>query len=133
MTQSMAPFLTFNGQAAEAMAFYTEALPDAVVTMQVPYPSAEGESTSDLIMYGAMTVKGSELKFLDMDPAHPAPAFAWSTSLYVACDDEAEFDAMFAALSAEGSVMMGPESVGQIRKCAWVVDRYGVVWQPVWE
>ncbi len=28
--------------------------------------------------------------------------------------------------------MMGPESVGEIRKCAWVIDKFGVTWQPVW-
>jgi predicted 3-demethylubiquinone-9 3-methyltransferase (glyoxalase superfamily) len=70
--------------------------------------------------------------FLDMGSEHPAPDFTWASSIYAECSDEAEFDAVFNALSQDGFVMMGPEAVGEIRKCAWVTDKFGVTWQPVW-
>ncbi|MBV7392118.1 VOC family protein [Enterococcus alishanensis] len=133
--QRVIPFLTFNGEAKAALEFYAENLPEAEVVMAEPYgtdnphmPAEEGQR----IMYGMLSLLGQKIMFLDMASQYPAPDFNWASSLYLECQDEAEFDLIFAALSKEGSVMMGPESVGNIRKCAWVVDKFGVTWQPVW-
>ncbi|MCL2520962.1 MAG: VOC family protein [Spirochaetaceae bacterium] len=128
-------FLTFTGQAEEAMNFYAANLPQAKITQCVPYGAgnpmmAAGEE--NFIMHGQLEFMGQTIMFLDMSKQYPAPAFAWSTSIYIDCTDEVEFDAVFAALSKEGSVMMGPESVGDIKKCAWVTDKFGITWQPVW-
>jgi len=76
---------------------------------------------------------GQEIMFLDMDAAHAAPDFSWATSIYIDCRDETEFDAVFNGLSQGGVVMMGPEPIAHFRKCAWVTDKFGVTWQPVWE
>lgn len=134
--QTFTPFLTFNGNAEEAMRYYASRLPGAEVTALVRYgesqPYAEKED-AQRILHGVVSFMGGELLFLDMDAAHPAPSFGWSTSLYVNCLDETEFDAIFAALSEEGLVMMGPEAVAHVRKCAWVTDKFGVTWQPVWK
>ncbi|MCL2575961.1 MAG: VOC family protein [Defluviitaleaceae bacterium] len=132
----LAPFLTFCGKAEEAMKFYTSALPNAEIKELVlfgknhPY-AKEGEE--NLVLFGSLSIAGYEIMFQDMGSAHAVPSFSWSTSLYIKCDDEAEFDAIFNALSQGGVVMMGPESVGHIRKCAWITDKYGITWQPVWE
>ena len=132
----VAPFLTFNGKAEEAMQFYAANLPGATITQLVRYgkdhPMA-GEGEEDLVLFGALAFLGQEILFLDMDAQHPAPEFNFSVSLYIDCKDSDEFDAVFGALAADGQVLMGPESVGHIRKCAWVIDRFGVTWQPVWE
>jgi len=134
--QHLAPFLTFTGKAEEAMRFYAAILPGAEITGLVrygkdhPYAAPEEE---DKLLHGALSFAGQQIMFLDMDAAHPAPEFSWAASLYVCCRDEAEFDAVFAGLSDGGTVMMGPEAVGNIRKCAWVTDKFGVTWQPVWE
>lgn len=132
----VAPFLSFTGKAEEAMNFYASHLPKAKITRLERYGedhpmAAPGEE--DNVLYGELTLMGQAILFLDMTAAYPAPAFSWATSLYLDCQDEAEFDAVFQALSKEGTVMMGPEAVGNIRKCAWVTDKYGVTWQPVWE
>ena len=71
--------------------------------------------------------------FLDIEDAAGCPAFSWSTSLYVACKDDAEFDILFAGLPRDGFVMMEPEPVWKFRKAAWVTDKFGVTWQPVLE
>ena len=130
------PFLTMNGQVKEAMEFYQQALPDAKITRCDPYgdqvPWVTGESRNR-IMHGSMDIGGTQVIFLDMDADHPAPPFAWSTSLLITCATEAEFDRVFNALKEGGSVMMGPESVGDIKKTAWVVDKFGVTWQPLWQ
>jgi predicted 3-demethylubiquinone-9 3-methyltransferase (glyoxalase superfamily) len=132
----VSPFLTFNGQAEEAMRFYESALPGAKIESLVRYgdkvPHAL-ESDSNRILMGLLAFKGQGIMFLDMGAAHPAPAFSWSSSIHIYCDDEAEFDAIFQALSQGGSVMMGPEPVGPFRKCAWVTDKFGATWQQTWE
>ena len=130
------PFLTFNGNAEAAMQFYASTLPGAEITKLIRYGKSSpyiGEDDADRVMYGALTFMGQEIGFLDMGSAHPAPAFNWASSLYIDCRDEPEFDDIFTGLSQGGTVMMGPEPVGQIRKCAWVTDKFGVTWQPVWE
>jgi len=128
------PFLTFNGKSEEAMNFYASVLPNAKVEKLVRYGDSPhvGKDEGDRIMFGVLSVAGDEICFLDMASAFPPPAFSWSTSLYVDCKNEEEFDGVFESLSEGGSVMMGPESIGEIRKCAWVTDRFGVTWQPVW-
>lgn len=133
--QRVVPFLTFNGEAKAALEFYAANLPEAEILLAEPYgtdnphmPAAEGQR----IMYGLLSLLGQKIMFLDMDSQNPAPAFNWSSSLYLECRSEGEFDLIFAALAKEGSIMMGPEAIGDIRKCAWVVDKFGVTWQPVW-
>jgi len=130
------PFLTFNGHAEEAMRFYATSLPGAEITTLKPYgkdsPHMKG-GEENRVMYGVLSFAGQDIHFLDMSDSYPAPAFNWSVSIYIECVDESEFDVIFKALSQDGAVMMGPESVGHIRKCAWVTDKFGVTWQPVWE
>jgi predicted 3-demethylubiquinone-9 3-methyltransferase (glyoxalase superfamily) len=132
----ISPFLTFNGQAEEAMQFYASVLPGAEITKLARYeknvPHVMGAENENRVMFGEITFSGGQIKFLDMSVEHAAPAFSWSSSIYIDCKDEAEFDVIFAGMSQGGVVMMGPESVGPIRKCAWVTDKFGVTWQPVW-
>lgn len=85
------------------------------------------------ILIGALSFMGQEILFLDMTAAYSAPEFNFATSIYIDCCDETEFDCIFAVLSHGGMVMMGPEAVEGFRKCAWVTDKFGVTWQPVWE
>ena len=129
------PFITLNGKAKEAMTFYAEVLPDTKVTRMDFYRDSLDFAAveEELVLYGCLSVKGAEVFFLDMQKEYAAPMPNWSSSLYLECDSETEFDQIFAALSVEGTVMMGPEAVGNIRKCAWITDKFGITWQPVWE
>ena len=131
--QRIVPFLTFNSNAEEAMEFYAANLPGAKITKMVRYGENHPSGGSNLIMFGSISFMGQQIMFLDMDPAHPCPPFSWSTSIYIQCQDESEFDIIFERLSDGGQVMMGPEAVAHIRKCAWVTDKFGITWQPVWE
>jgi predicted 3-demethylubiquinone-9 3-methyltransferase (glyoxalase superfamily) len=71
--------------------------------------------------------------FLDIEAAVDCPAFSWTTSFYIDCKDEDEFDSLFNGLAQDGTVMMKEEPFMQFRKVAWVTDKYGVTWQPVLE
>ena len=134
--QKLTPFLSFTGKAEKAMRFYESILPEAEIIKITRYgkdhPHAAADEENN-VYHGLLSFMGQELMFLDMPAAYPAPAFSWATSLYIDCCDEAEFDTVFQALSKEGTVMMGPEPVAHLRKCAWITDKFGITWQPAWE
>ncbi|MDR0484688.1 MAG: VOC family protein [Alphaproteobacteria bacterium] len=137
MKQRITPFFTFNGRAEEAMNFYTNNLPDAKILKLEKYSKNNNpmfkEGDENRVFTGLISFLSQEIMFLDMTAAYPAPEFTWANSLLVDCKSEEEFDSIFKTLSTDGQVMMGPEPVAHFRKGAWVVDKFGVVWQLVWE
>lgn len=131
--QRLCAFLTFNGNSEEAMRSYEATLPGAKIESLTLFGKGEPNGDEGKVLNGLLSFGGQAIMFMDMQAAYPAPPFSWATSLLVNCTDEAEFDALFAGLSEGGSVMMGPEPVMHMRKCAWVTDKFGVTWQLVWE
>lgn len=127
--QRLSAFLTFNGKAQEAMEFYETVFPDAKRVSLVLFGANEPNGDEGKVLNGTLELGGQRLLFMDMQAAYPAPEFNWSTSLFINCPNETDFDHLFAKLSADGTVMMGPEPVGDLRKCAWVTDKFGVTWQ----
>lgn len=128
--QRITTFLTFNGNAEAAMNFYASVFPGARILDVTPIGEAgPGEKEKPLV--GTFELLGQRFMVMNMQGAQ-APAFSWATSLYVDCADEREFDDYFASLSREGTVMMGPEPVLNLRKVAWVTDKFGLTWQLVW-
>lgn len=130
--QRLNVFLSFTGNAEEAMGFYETLLPGAKIESLALFGKDEPYGDEGKVLTGVLSFAGQNIMFLDMQPAYPAPPFNWATSLLIYCQNEAEFDAMFAGMAAGGTVMMGPEPVRQMRKCAWVTDKFGVTWQLVW-
>ena len=98
----IATFLTFNGNAEEVMRFYASVFPNAVIAKLERYgkdhPFAS-ENEENKVLHGDLSIMGEKIMFLDMTAAHPAPEFSWSTSFYIDCGDEAEFDTVFNGLS----------------------------------
>ncbi|MCL1892613.1 MAG: VOC family protein [Holophagaceae bacterium] len=132
----ISPFLTFNGQAEEAINYYVSCFPGAKIAQLLRYGDKVPHATKgneNRILMGILSFKEQEIMFLDMDSDHSAPMFNWANSIHIYCNDEAEFDVIFDGLSKDGMVMMGPEPVAHFRKCAWVTDKFGVTWQTTWE
>lgn len=129
--KGITPFLTFPGTAEEAINFYVSVFPGSEILELSRYekgmPGPEGK-----VINGYFRLKGQEFMAMDMDESD-APEFNWAISLFVNCEAEAEFDDLFNRLSADGTVLMGPEAVMHIRKAAWVTDRFGVTWQLIFE
>jgi len=130
--QKLIPFLTFHGNAEEAMNFYADILPDAKIVSIVRY---EKEHRGDIgkVMTGVLSFMNQKIMFLDMNAEYDCPNFSWATSLYLDCNTVEEFDAVFNGLAQGGTVMMKEEPFMQFRKVAWVTDKYWVTWQPVLE
>ena len=117
-------FLSFPGNAAEAIEFYLRILPGAVLSDITNYPD------SKKVLNAQLTFKGETLMFMDLDNC---PPFSWSVSLYVETNSEEEFQILFNGLKENGTVLMGPEPAGKMVLVAWVTDRFGLTWQLAWE
>ena len=117
-------FLTFPGNAADAIKFYQRYLPGTTLSDVTYYPESER------VLNAQLTFQGETLMFMDLDAC---PPFSWSASLYVESETEEQFRFLFNGLKVGGTVMMGPEPAGKMALVAWVTDRFGLTWQLAWE
>jgi predicted 3-demethylubiquinone-9 3-methyltransferase (glyoxalase superfamily) len=107
----LTPFLWFDDQLEEAMAFYTAIFPDGEIV--------DAQNFGDQVMTGRWRVAGQEFMGMNAGPQHPpTPAF----SIWVDCVDQAEVDHYWEALLEGG---------GREDRCGWLQDRFGVSWQIV--
>jgi predicted 3-demethylubiquinone-9 3-methyltransferase (glyoxalase superfamily) len=125
--QTITPFLTFSGQAEEAMMFYTSLFDQSEVLSLVRYGPNEG-GVEGSVMHATFTIAGQTLMCIDSSVAH-AWTFTPAISLFVTCRTEEEIDRLFASLSQDGKVFMPLATYPFSEKFAWVSDRYGVSWQ----
>jgi predicted 3-demethylubiquinone-9 3-methyltransferase (glyoxalase superfamily) len=130
--QRIVPFLTFHGNAEDAMNFYVEILPDAKIENLVRFEKGQRGDVGK-VMNGTLSFLGNKIMFLDMNADYDYPQFSWAQSFYVVCNTADEFDAVFNGLAQGGTVMMKEEPFMTFRKVAWITDKYGVTWQPVLE
>lgn len=118
MSDKIIPCLWFDKQAEEAANFYVSLLPgsriDNVNRAPDDYPS--GKKGDVLIV--EFTLAGQSYTALNGGP-YFMPNEA--VSFQIMCDDQAEVDRLWDALSAV------PES----EQCGWVKDKYGFSWQIV--
>jgi predicted 3-demethylubiquinone-9 3-methyltransferase (glyoxalase superfamily) len=126
MPRAVTTFLMFEGKAEEAMTFYVSLFRGAVTRVEKYGPGEPGKEGS--VKKADFTLAGHRLACID-SPVRHAFTFTPSVSLFVDCEDEAELDRAFAALSEGGTVMMPPGNYGFSRKFTWVSDRFGVSWQ----
>ncbi|MYZ48518.1 VOC family protein [Propylenella binzhouense] len=114
----LTPCLWFDGNAEEAAEFYVSVMPDSRIDriMRAPsdYPAGKAESAMGV----EFTVAGAQFMALNGGPAF---TFTPAVSFFIACEDQAEIDRIWDALSDGGTPM----------QCGWITDRYGVTWQIV--
>ena len=122
MTQKITPCLWFDGNAAEAAAFYTSIFKNSKVGAQSTY---EGESSeiSGQPEGSAMMVE-FEIAGQKYQALNGGPQFKFNESISFAIDvaDQEELDYYWSRLTADG----GEESM-----CGWLKDKFGVSWQVV--
>ncbi len=124
------PFLTFKGQAEEAMNYYTAKFSNTEITslqrFEAGMPGDVGK-----VMGGFLSLKGQEFQFLDMAAGNEVPDFSWAQSFYVECRTQAEFAEFLSLADDGGHIMMHQAPFMNFQTVAWVTDKYGVTWQPV--
>jgi predicted 3-demethylubiquinone-9 3-methyltransferase (glyoxalase superfamily) len=105
--QKITTFLWFKGQLAEEAArFYVSVFPSARLLDASP-------------MGATFEIAGTRLVALN---GNPGSEFTDAMSIFVACEDQAEVDHLWTALTAAG---------GEPGHCGWLKDRYGVSWQVI--
>ena len=114
--QKVSPFLSFDGHAEEAAQFYVSLLPDSRIdhVMRSPVDTHGGPTGTVLLV--EFTLAGSSFTALNT----PGFNFTEAISFTIACEDQAETDRLWAALTANG---------GSEVACGWLKDRWGVFWQ----
>ena len=105
--------LWFDSRGEEAARFYVSLLPDSrIETVSRPDPDGPALTVD-------FTLAGAPYQVLNGGPMYPQTPAA---SISVLTKDQAETDALWSALLADG---------GKAGQCGWLTDRFGVSWQIV--
>lgn len=125
--QKITTSLMFNGQAEDAIRFYTSLFDNSHILSMNLYgadePGAEGT-----VMHATFSLDGQLFMGIDSTIEH-AFTFTPAMSLYVNCETEAEIERLYSELSQDGQVLMPLDSYPFSEKFVWVSDRFGVSWQ----
>jgi predicted 3-demethylubiquinone-9 3-methyltransferase (glyoxalase superfamily) len=117
MQKKITTFLTYDGQAEDAINFYTSIFDDSRITSTRRYGDA-GPGPKDSLMTATFELAGQEFMALNGGPSF---SFAQGISLFVDCERQEEVDELWEKLSEGGE--KGP--------CGWLTDKFGVSWQIV--
>ena len=113
------PCLWFDGVAEEAANFYVSLLPDSRVDRVNRSPADNPSTPAGAVLLVEFTLAGQPFLGLNGGPQFP---FTEAVSFSIACEDQAEVDRLWDALTADG---------GKPVQCGWLKDRYGLSWQIV--
>jgi predicted 3-demethylubiquinone-9 3-methyltransferase (glyoxalase superfamily) len=115
--QKITPFLWFDNNAEEALAFYTSIFKNARIKNVARYGDA-GPGPKGSFMTGTFELEGQEFMALNGGPMF---TFSSAISFFVNCETQEEIDNFWDKLSAGGETM----------PCGWLKDKFGVTWQIV--
>lgn len=113
------PNLWFDHQAAEAAEFYVSVFPNSRVTATSHYTDA-GPGEPGSVLTVAYELDGEPFTAINGGPAHAG--FTETVSFLIECEDQAEIDAYWEKLTADG---------GSEQPCGWCKDKFGLSWQVV--
>jgi predicted 3-demethylubiquinone-9 3-methyltransferase (glyoxalase superfamily) len=121
------PFLMFQGNAEEAMNYYTSLIEESEITNITRYGANEaGEEGS--VMQATFALKGQEFMCIDSNVKHEF-TFTPSFSLFITCDTEEEINRLYENLIEGGDALMPLDDYSFSKKFGWIVDKFGVSWQ----
>jgi predicted 3-demethylubiquinone-9 3-methyltransferase (glyoxalase superfamily) len=110
------PNLWYTDKAEEAAAFYASLLPNSKVDSVTALPADTPSGPAGSVKVVEFTLMGQPFMAISAGPLDP---FNHAVSFMILCDDQAEIDRLWTALS-EG---------GKTEQCGWLRDRYGLFWQ----
>jgi predicted 3-demethylubiquinone-9 3-methyltransferase (glyoxalase superfamily) len=115
--QSVRPCLTFEKGTEDAVNFYVSMFPNSRVVSLLR--SQGGAVPEGNVLHASFVLDGQEYTAFDGGPSFK---FTEGFSFVATCETQAELDAVWARLTADG---------GEEGPCGWLKDRFGVSWQVV--
>jgi predicted 3-demethylubiquinone-9 3-methyltransferase (glyoxalase superfamily) len=115
--QKITPFLWFDGNAEDAILFYTTVFKDAKVLNTSRYGEL-GPGPAGSLMTGTIELNGQEFMVLNGGPQFK---FTEAISFFLRCETQQEIDEYWEKLSAGGEQL----------PCGWLKDKFGLCWQIV--
>ncbi|HEY5747935.1 MAG TPA: VOC family protein [Chryseolinea sp.] len=113
--QKITPFLWFDGNAEEAVTFYTSILKNSRIVNMSRY--GEGApAPKGTVISATFILEGQEFMALNGGPMF---TFSPAISFFVKCETQEEIDTLWEKLSAGGKK----------ERCGWLKDKFGVSWQ----
>lgn len=127
--QKIIPYLWFDDNAGEAVAFYTSIFQKSKKGLVCRYPKA-GQEVHQQEPGSVMTIE-LELEGVKIIALNGGPHFKLnpSISLFLLETDETELTRIWNALLEGGNVMMPLDTYDWSPKYGWLQDKYGVSWQ----
>lgn len=119
VTPRLYPCLWFDGNAEEAATFYATLLPDSRVDRIWRSPADTPSGPAGMVLTVDFTLAGQHIQGLNGGPDFK---FTEAVSFVRECEDQAEVDRLWDALTADG---------GEPGPCGWLKDRFGLSWQIV--
>ncbi|MEA1015560.1 VOC family protein [Sphingosinicella sp. LY1275] len=113
------PCLWYDGQAEEAANFYVSLLLDSRIDKVMRSPADNPSTPEGAVLTVEFTLAGQSYLALNGGPLFH---FTEAVSFMIACDDQAEVDRLWDALTSDG---------GSPSQCGWLKDRFGLSWQIV--
>jgi PhnB protein len=128
--EPITPYLNFNGNATEALAFYGKAF-DGEVVFQQTYgesPMEGNEAWKDKIMHatfqaGSLTLMASDI----MEPGQKTTS-GTNTQLSLNFKHEEDIDRVFAAMSEGANITMPLQDTFWGAKFGMLVDKFDIHW-----
>ena len=129
--EAIVPYLNFNGNAVEALAFYAKAFDGKVVYQQTFGESPMAEQTPDdyksKIMHA--TFQAGELTFMLSDCMPDQPVTGGNnTSLSLNFKTVADIEKTFAALSPGANIIMPLQDTFWGARFGMLTDKFGINW-----
>jgi predicted 3-demethylubiquinone-9 3-methyltransferase (glyoxalase superfamily) len=115
-SSKITPHLWFASGAVEAAEFYVSLFPDSRIDSVTPIPADTPSGPAGSVQVIEFTLAGQSFMAIEAGPLDP---FNHSISFLVGCEDQAEVDRLWDALSTGGTV----------EQCGWLKDRWGLSWQ----
>jgi predicted 3-demethylubiquinone-9 3-methyltransferase (glyoxalase superfamily) len=113
--QKIIPFLWFDGNAEEAMKFYTSIFKNSTVG-EIRRCGDTGPGPKGSVLTVKFQIEGQEFMALNGGPHFKlTPAI----SFFVNCETQEEVDELWGKLLAGGKAM----------QCGWLADKFGISWQ----
>jgi PhnB protein len=125
------PFLSFNGNCAEAMAFYRSSLGGGTLHLKIhrdsPMAAQAVPEMLDKVMHAHLESNGVTLMAADIPSEHytvPTPM----VQVHLEIESDARAEEVFAALSEGATIFMPLQQTFWTSRFGMLKDKYGVPW-----